>query len=61
MKAEAGCGINRAKTNHVSSYAMQKKSVPLKCKLKTAANQNISVRGFFPPYLMPCYSDGKLL
>lgn len=45
MKAEAGYGINRAKTNRVCSYAMQK-SVPLKCKLKTAANQTISVHVF---------------
>ena len=45
MKAEAGYGINRAKTNHVRSYAMRK-IVPLKCKLKTASNRNISVHVF---------------
>jgi len=35
-----------------------KNSVPLKCKLKMAVNQNISVH-VFPPYLLPCYA-GKL-
>lgn len=60
MKAEAGYGINRSKSNHVCSYAVHKCSTEIHTE-DSSSSEHLRARFFSPSTLMPCYSEGKWL